>query len=188
MKPSETELAATKQIAFVREPISRLSSLYWNARTGQYDVKWRRAFVREFGNSSLAECVASERCVEENELRRWCSLQTELFCGIHKGCQRPLGDSALEIAKTNMKAFDFVGITEHFRESLKILARKFPAHFKGIDGVAELPHSRASVYEPSFDKQQLVDSPALQDICRLDLELYRFAVELFQEKKTACSI
>jgi len=189
LKPSEEELAATKQIAFVREPISRLSSMYWHSRTGHYDSKWRKRFVRDFGNSSLAECVADSKCVEDNDLRRWCSLQTEVFCGVQQGCRRPLNETSLEIAKKNMKeAFAFVGITEHFRDSLKVLAQVFPAHFQGIDGVAELPHLKKNSYEPSLDKQQLLDMPALQDLCRLDIELYRFAVELFQERKAACSV
>ena len=83
---------------------------------------------------TILECLLDDQCVRVNEFSRWCSLQTEFFCGLDQECTRPLDASvALSKAKQNLREkFAVVGVLEDLSGSLKVLQARLPTYFDSI--------------------------------------------------------
>ena len=93
-------------------------------------------------------------------------------------------DELLAKAKQRLAAFDFVGVTDRFAESMKLLL----ATFKWTTTM-NVPHLNA-LPDPRLTEQTLSrDTMAkIEAYTQLDAELYRFAAELFEQRYAAmCS-
>jgi len=88
---------------------------------------------------------------------------------------RTLPDSALEDAKANLARFTIIGIQERFAESLALFQRRL-----GI-GLAPAWNRHVSGDRPSVEELDEDDRALIEEHNRLDVELYHFARELFDE-------
>jgi hypothetical protein len=168
------------QFTILRNPQRRMASMYHYDRAGARTQDWRNQFVAQRGNETLEDCLQSSTCVADNDLARWCNLQTEILCGTD--CLRGDSESALEQAKIVIKEkFFFVGLVERLPESLKLLSHYIPTY---LEDVSNMPHVKASCRPELSDKSL----KKLKEICRFDQELYDFADELLTQRLQQCSI
>lgn len=87
------------------------------------------------------------------------------------------GADNLNIAKRNLTKFKVVGITERFKESVLLLKKEF-----NWTSPAEYTYINANKNRPSL---QDIPPKIIKDIKRnnqLDMQLYRFALELFEKR------
>jgi hypothetical protein len=168
------------QFTILRNPELRMASMYHYDRAGARTQDWRNQFVAQRGNETLEECLQDNACVADNDLARWCNLQTEMLCGTD--CLRGDSESALEQAKTVIKEkLFFVGLVERLPESLKLLSKFIPTY---LEDVSNMPHVKTS-RRPELSDKSL---KKLKEICRFDQELYDFADELLTQRLQQCSI
>jgi hypothetical protein len=168
------------QFTILRNPELRMASMYHYDRAGARTQDWRNQFVAQRGNETLEECLQDNACVADNDLARWCNLQTEMLCGTD--CLRGDSESALEQAKTVIKEkLFFVGLVERLPESLKLLSKFIPTY---LEDVSNMPHVKTS-RRPELSDKSL---KKLKEICRFDQELYDFADELLTQRLKQCSI
>lgn len=173
-----------RQFTVLRHPHARLASMYHYDRHDARTQDWRKDFVQKYGNSSLNACLVDSKCLEENDISRWCNLQTELLCGA-TDCQRGDNEEALVKAKATIKdKLFFVGTVERFPESVQLLKKLVPQFLEDLS--EELPRERVSVNRP---KQLSEASQAkLNELCRFDEALYEYANELLTQRLQECSV
>ncbi len=161
-------------ITMLRDPIERVISLYC------YILSYPQHYLYDLlieKNMSLRDFVQSGISAEiEN-------CQTRLLSGMEELIQKPFVNSGkcpvewLEIAKKNL-AEDFMifGITERFDESLILfqqsLGWNIPLYIK-----ENVNKNRISISEISEDDLRLITTAN-----QLDIELYRYGIELFNQK------
>jgi hypothetical protein len=159
------------QFTFLRQPQERLASMYHYDRTATRNQAWRDVFVQRYGNQTINECLENATCVQQNDLQRWCNLQTELLCGVE--CPRGDSEDALQQAKQVMSQLLMVGLTERLDDSLKLLTRLVPTYLENIP--ERVPRSKVTTdKEPLSEASKLV----LKDMCRYDQALYDHAEDL----------
>jgi hypothetical protein len=146
----------TVYMTFLREPVDRVLSHYHR----HVEPKARKAM-------SLEEAL-------EAAMPDVTNLATRFLCGD----PAPLGDlraGALDDAKANLGSFAFVGIQERFEESVVLLQRTL--------GLAAVPYlnQHVSIDRPAVDEIPDELRSAIQEHNRLDMELYAFALELFED-------
>jgi hypothetical protein len=91
----------------------------------------------------------------------------------------PADESALlAAAKRNLAAFNFVGICEEFARSVSLLCAEL-----GWRAPAAMPHENRTASEDRFGGIDSQTMEILRDRNRLDLELYKYAVELFHGRE-----
>ncbi len=163
-------------ITVLREPVSRVVSMYGHARRHP-----KHRFHREAAAVDLEEFV---RTSEDPGLD---NLQTRMISGRKPGKRDNLGDEPvwsalpldrddLEAAKRNLDRFLVVGLTERFDESFILIRRalgwRFPMYETRNVG-RDQPESRPE--PPSAAALE-----AIRSRNELDLELYAYARELFE--------
>jgi len=160
-------------ITFLREPLSRVSSLYFHlaGATVPNGEPW---FLGE-SDRPFTEATTIEEFVLEHRLRELDNDQTRRIAGVepeYGACSR----SMLDLAKRNIeKRFAAVGLTDRFDESLALAAEVLkwnsdPAYFSRLVNESRVPVSELS----SFARDAILERN------QLDLELYRFAEHRLQ--------
>jgi len=182
--PTIEELKKIEEISFMRKPANRLTSMYNYDRTMARTQLWRENFIEKKGDKSFEECLLDPECVQTNELRRWCSLQTEFLCGLHPDCNRPLTEKALTRAKNNVQnKILFVGLLERLPESFQILEALLPIYFEKLTE-HKIPHKMRT---PEYDQVSNPKAKAiLKEICSLDDQLYTFVEQLMNKRQKKC--
>jgi Sulfotransferase family len=147
----------------LRDPVERAISHYYHYRRMTGDPVHPLAM-----KSTLAQWVGACGLVEmdNGQTRR-------LAGGMNLPCGR-VSSGTLERAKSNLARFAVVGLTERFEESLMLLQRAF--------NWTPQPFPPCNVGE-NRPRRHEVGEETLQEIRRcnqLDLELYRFASDLFE--------
>jgi hypothetical protein len=166
---------STRYMTFLREPVDRVLSHYYRhihirdtSRSGQPK---QRAGAR-------IKAASIEQAMVEMGMPQLNNLSTRFLSGHEPTAELP--ESALEDAKGNLRTFAFVGIQERFEESVVLLQ-----HMLGLPAVpyvdrhVSLAGTRPSVDEISTEQRELI-----ADRNRLDAELYRFGLSLFEEAVT----
>ena len=91
----------------------------------------------------------------------------------------PADESALlAAAKRNLAAFNFVGICEEFARSVDLLCAELGWHPPAV-----MPHENRTASEDRFGGIDCQTLEILRDRNRIDLELYKYAVELFHARE-----
>jgi len=149
---------------FLRDPVERAISHYYHYRRQSGDPVQPLAM-----RSTLEEWVGDCGLVEmDNGQTRRLAGEMNLPCG-------RVTQALLERAKSNLaRNFAVVGLTEQFEESLILLQHAFgwPLHRFALRNVGGDRPRRDEVSEETLK--------VLQDCNRHDLDLYRFAVALFE--------
>jgi hypothetical protein len=110
--------------------------------------------------------------------------QTRLIVGEYRSrqkdeirCMKLSDEALLRVAKQKLEQFAFIGLTERFEESLHLLTYTFgwpaPSEMPLLN-VSPIPATRDSVTEDVIE--------AIEERTKLDMELYRFAELLFEER------
>jgi hypothetical protein len=103
--------------------------------------------------------------------------QTLLIAGGNpRSIPEPIGQEMLEKAKSNLREFAFVGLTERMQQSLNLLSYSFGWLPRDSITLNDTPH-RVSRSDLPPDIVGLI-----AEMNRLDLELYRYASQLFEER------
>jgi len=155
--------AGTRCFTLLRDPIERAISHYYHYRRMVGDPAYRIAT-----DSTLAQWVSERGLVEMD------NGQTRRLAGeIGTPCGR-LSARTLDRAKANLARFAVVGLTERFEDSLRLLQRAFgwKLHRLPARNVGRNRPPRAAV-GPNTVR-------LIEDCNRLDLDLYRFALGLFE--------
>jgi hypothetical protein len=163
----------TVYMTFLREPVDRVLSHYYR-HIHRSDLKPAdRVRARERRRERAASL---EEALVEMRLPQVCNLATRFLCG-HPTRDDDLGASALENAKANLRNFAFVGIQERFDESLVLLQRML-----GLDLVPYLNrHVSVEGRRPAVHEIPDAQRALIEEHNRLDLELYRFGLGLFED-------
>jgi hypothetical protein len=147
-------------ITMLREPVARFLSSYY--------------FIQRRPLHPMHRKVATERVGVEDFIRltpHRQNLQCRLIAGIKS--EGKCDERILDQAKENlMKSFSVVGICERFEESLVVIAKSFNWEIPFYEN-RKVSKTRPQV-EPSAIEM-------IREHYRLDLELYEFGKNLFQE-------
>lgn len=162
----------TSYMTFLREPVDRVLSHYYR-HIHRSDPS--RAGVRKQYPGARVKADSIEQALVDMNLPQLNNLCTRFLCG--RDPFEELPDSALDDAKENLRAFEFVGIQERFEESVVLLQRMF--------GLGALPYVDRHVSNegerPGVDEISDEQRALIEDRNRLDAELYRFGLGLFEE-------
>jgi hypothetical protein len=163
----------TLYMTFLREPVDRVLS--------HYHRHIARRNPRRAGQSGNFGRVRAESLEHAFEIapERLSDLQTRFLCDRpdHDG---PLPASAVDEAKRNLSTFEFVGLQEHFDESMARLKRVLGLEAIGSDAY-ESRH--VSSDRPTVDELPADERALIAEHNRLDAELYEFAQSLFERSQ-----
>ena len=160
-------------LIMLREPIHRIFSTYTYWRTEPYNPLTAKA--KELSFPDFVRYFADSPAIIHNPYTHHLGAVGR-DCAVSPGDERAL----LAAAKRNLSAFDFVGISEAFERSVRLLCTQL-----GWRLPAEIPHanrSSASVRFSGIDSQTM---DILLERNGLDLELYDCAVELFNAREAS---
>ncbi len=163
---------ANTYVTFLRRPVERVLSFYYYARSTPDHYLYPLLAAERLDLKTL---LARELTLE------LCNEQTRLLAGDEwEDPQRVVTRAALEQAQANLRShFRVVGLLEEFDASLLLLHRAFDWH---------LPfYVKENVTKEKPDNTCLdVETRKLvEDANRLDLELYEYARNLFDEQRRA---
>ena len=161
----------TFYMTFLREPVDRVVSHY-HRHIARRDP--RRAGQPSKSGRVIAESL--EQALVDMELPQLSNLQTRFLCD-DPGREGPLPATALAEAKRNLSTFGFVGIQEHFEESMARLQRALALEEIPSDAY-ESRHVSAD--RPTVDEIAEGDRELIAERNQLDAELYAFATRLFE--------
>jgi hypothetical protein len=166
----------SRYMTFLREPVDRvLSHYYRHMHRPDLSLADRRKAdrVRALAGS-LEEAMVELRFPQVN------NLATRFLCGDPS----PLGElpaTALDDAKASLREFAFVGIQERFEESIVLLQRAL-----GLELTPYLNrHVSAEGGRPTVEEISAEQRALIIECNRLDVELYDFGLQLFEEAVAA---
>jgi Sulfotransferase family len=155
----------TLYMTFLREPVDRVLSHYY------------RHIHRPVPGKGKADSI--EEALVELRLPEINNLATRFLCD--RPAPGELPASALDEAKANLSGFGFVGIQERFEESVVLLSRTL-----SLDAVAS-ENRHVSTVRPSVDEIPEAQRALIEEHNRLDVELYAYGRELFEEAVAAAA-
>ncbi|XP_070572978.1 uronyl 2-sulfotransferase-like [Ptychodera flava] len=171
-------------INVVRRPLNRLVSEYYFKRFGD-DKNDTKNFPGEGKYETFDDCVLLNRneCLSSSTF-----IIIPYFCGQVHAC-RNVSRWALETAKENViKYFTFVGISEEFEDTLKLLEIMFPRFFNRALEIYKTPGAIIS----TKTKGKVPPSPLVEEIMNerlaLENEFYEFIKQRFYSLKAKYGI
>ncbi|HKI37411.1 MAG TPA: hypothetical protein VKA46_36490 [Gemmataceae bacterium] len=168
-------------ITFLREPIDRaLSAFYFFRQLG------RDGLVKEGASPSLLRaCELSladfivreprEATLQLGSTQTWMLSQDQLG-GFTDGPLQ-LGMADLKAATSNLARCEFIGLTERMDESIALLCRVMGWRARALSERANPTARRPGVADLDAPTRRL-----LEELTSLDQELYRFGVQLFEQR------
>ena len=182
--------ADTRYVAVLRDPVERVIAHYTRhahggagkAQEGVEDLLNTERLERDGGQREADILLADGDFSLEAGLRRKIVIYDNLMTRFLWGGESLFGElppDALERAKQNVLSLWFLGIAERIYDSLVLLGREL--------GVGLMPHTRSPAARTLTRAHDT--SPELRELIAehnaLDLELYRFAREHFDETAPA---
>ncbi len=156
---------------FLREPIGRTISYYQFVRRTPQHYCYDQLTVRKM---SLTDFIDSQ--ID----RMTDNAHTRLLCGLETGQEVPFGECTqdmLATAKQNLKTnIVLIGLTEKFDATLLLLKRTF-----GWRNLYYAPQN-VSPGEFTLDRLPSATVQTLRQVNELDIELYQYAAELFEQQ------
>lgn len=145
----------------------------WGDRSVKYITLLRHPVSRFISHSRYAvndlETLAKLRGNDQIDFNH----QTTYVSGCDTLAARP---EDLETAKANLECYFFVGITEHYEESMQLFAKLFGLPYVGWSyNKYHVAKKKSPI--PEAVKEKIAEYAAL------DMELYDYAVEIFRRKQ-----
>jgi len=158
-------------LTLLREPIHRIFSTYSYWRTQPHSPLTAKA--KELSFADFVRYFADSPAVIHNPY-------THLVAAVGRNCAAYPSDedALLAAAKRNLAAFDFVGIFEEFERSVRLLCAQL-----GWRAPAAVPHENRTSSGDRFGGIDPQTMGILRDHNQLDLELYDYAVQLFNARE-----
>jgi hypothetical protein len=168
-------------ITFLRDPIDRaISAFYYFRQLGRDPLKQgvTDVVVSEACELSLADFIVrepEEARVAFGITQTWMLSQDRLTSFMPDPVRLP--PDALMVARANLARCEFVGLTERMDESLGLIC-------DGLGWPTSGPIEKVNRTErrPSKDQLDARTRQLLEEVTAPDRELYRFAVELFEQR------
>lgn len=147
---------------------------WWCCRYGDRNRYLKQDVLQHYGNMSMDDCLR-----QPVEMRGSCfncppAAQTLAFCGRDGGDCESLPEAAqLRRALVNIQAHYFVGVTEHFVETMGMLELLFPDFFRGVGALLaeskpqKVTRNREEYVEPSAEARG-----AAAEWAHVDMQLY----------------
>ena len=161
-------------VTMLREPTDRVVSFY-------YYVKHKPdEYLHQIANeNSLLEFVQYPRVVDEiqNEMARYIGAEFDIYKS--SNYQIP-AEIDIDLACRRLEAYDFVGVSDRFQDSLNLLTYTLDMRPQQSVRVQNQTPSRRSVDELSLEELE-----AIEEIILLDRQLYQYASNLFEERYNA---
>jgi len=162
--------ASPVYIVMLRDPIKRAISYYKYVRRQKVHPLNRAAHAL-----SLVDFVARYR----NNINN----QSILLHGTYDAqnnrvIPHPDPDEGLQIAKQRLNTMHVVGIVEHFRASLDLMAYTLAWSF-----TADIPHLNRDPRQTRRDDYPAETINALSELCQHDRQLYDYALDMFYERQ-----
>lgn len=145
-----------KSLCFFRDPLKRVMST----------IVYHQQKNRRFANMTIEEIL-------DKQLTREAALQS-----IHLGYDLQKDNWQQVIA--NLSKLEFVGISEHFEQSIKLCNRTFNWHLKPVK-----PRNVGSYTPSMFSDEQI---SRIKEITKTDRRLYDRAIEIFDRRCKALGI
>ena len=165
-------------ITFVRHPVDRVISAYL-----YYHFSDRESIQSLVPSEYKGEDI--EVCVQLNHEGCTSNLMTKYFCGHAPYCSSG-SKEALTVAKYNMKhKFVFVGLVEEMEVSLRLLSVILPDVFGKMDS-SFLPKINKNEHSEQDRNITALSKLIIMQHNKADMELYDFAVTLFESKVQKC--
>ena len=164
----------TRYMTFLREPVDRVLSHYYRHIHNPDARDDLAARVKRYRDDGTAPAASLEEALVDMRMIQLRNLCTRFLCG-HPSPTDELPEGSLAEAKANLREFIFVGIQERFEESIVLLQRRL--------GIGLLPYwnRHVSVGRPGVDEIPAEQRSLIEAENRLDIELYEFATEVFEE-------
>jgi len=170
-------------LTMLRHPVERVLSMYDFQRhfVDVFGVEHNRdeiTAVQRKARSEVARGLLSFlRSPDESVRLAVSNAQTLLIAGGNpRSMPEPVEQDMLEKAKSNLREFAFIGLTERMQPSLNLLSYSFGWLPRESITLNDTPH-RVSRSNLPPDIVELI-----AEMNRLDLELYRYASQLFEER------
>ncbi len=162
------------QITMLRHPVERVISAYYyhGIRESWVDcLRYGRGLCREYENDMVKRLsgLAQPNGYDQDSLDRLIPYGTTEI-------------RHLEKAKENLTRLSAIGITEHYDESIARFSRMFGWKGESIrmNSAGQRLHNR----RPGWHELDFVDLDLIYERNRLDMELYEFALGLFERQQT----
>jgi hypothetical protein len=164
--------ANARYVTFVRNPIDRVLSHYYRHFHRHRSRPARR--VKEQRGGAKVKTESLEQAMVEMRLPQMRNLATRFLC-THQSPDTELSPAALDEAKANLRKFAFVGIQERFEESAVMLQRAL--------GIWCVPYLTRHIGSRRPTPRDISDAERalIEEHNQLDLELYAFSLELFEQ-------
>ena len=164
---------ARRRITILRDPIDRLVSEYYFFRNDVERADWNKFSIlaKDYDLLAYIEVLQAHRDAAISNLytRHFASQLT----------RKPLCPSEyLAVAKESLDHYDFVGVQEHFVDTVDLFCIQF-----GLPGVPVVPSVNVTSKRKSLKEIDIRSRARLVELNQLDMELYHFALEKFQAKK-----
>jgi hypothetical protein len=158
-------------MTLLRDPIRRIFSTYTFWRT-EPENPWT-AKAKELPFADFVRYFMDSPAIVHNPY-------THHLAAIGRDCGAYSADESalLAVAKRNLAAFNFVGICEEFSRSVSLLCAEL-----GWRAPSLMPHQNRTASEDRFGGIDSQTMEILRDRNRIDLELYKFAVQLFHARE-----
>ncbi len=163
------------RMTILRHPIDRIVSEYFYYRNDVERVTWNKLAIlakdHDLGSYVNTLVKAGDSAVSNRYCRHFATQISRQW----------LSDSKLlSFAKQSLARYDFVGIQEHFVDSVDVFCCLF--HLPPVTDIplVNVTSSRAAVSEIIAEARE-----TLRRVNGPDIELYEFALRLFQSKKRA---
>ncbi len=167
-------------ITLLRDPVKRTISHLKHMR--ESDRFWMRKHI-PLATMSLDEMLQEElviKLMQDHQLRRF-AIDIDYDHLQHPICldKEIIGRNHLNLAKERLEAFDFVGITEEFESSLKLLSAVLSKKIENVP-VLNTAKERTDIRSKEAISQDSIK--IIERITALDREFYEFARMLFHQR------
>jgi Sulfotransferase family len=166
-------------MTFLREPVDRVLSHYYRHHHILDPRRVGRSVPQPWTpEQGKVKAESLEQALLELRLPQLSNLATR-FLSDETSMASELSEDALEQAEANLRKFAFVGVQERFEESverLRTLLRLGPVPYQ---------NRHVSQDRPGVDDISDAERELILEHNRLDVKLYRFGLELFEEAGAA---
>lgn len=161
------------RLTMLRDPVDRIVSEYYYYRNNVGTVQWNR-LVGLAKEHSIGDYVRTLQGTRDTAI---CNFYARRFAS---QLSRQLGSDGkvLKLAKAALARYGFVGIQELFVDSVDLFCCRF-----GFPPMLEIPRLNITSSRKGVHDVDPETRARLEDLNRLDLELYEFARRRFEDEK-----